>query len=59
MDDIDRNAPATRGDIADLLVALRDAETKLLTAFTPMPRATTSECSKARPMRRYCEPALR
>ena len=33
MDDIGRNAPATKGDIADVLEALRDVETKLLNAF--------------------------
>ena len=29
----DRNAPATRGDIADVLEAVREVETKLLKAF--------------------------
>ena len=29
----DRNAPATKGDIADIMEALRDVETKLLNAF--------------------------
>jgi hypothetical protein len=29
----DRNAPATKGDIADIMEALRDIETKLLNAF--------------------------
>jgi hypothetical protein len=29
----DRNSPATRGDVADVLEAVRDAETKLLNAF--------------------------
>jgi hypothetical protein len=29
----DRNAPATRGDIADILEAVREVETKLLKAF--------------------------
>ena len=29
----DRNAPATKGDIADILEAVRDVETKLLKAF--------------------------
>jgi hypothetical protein len=29
----DRNAPATKGDIADILEAVRDVETKLLNAF--------------------------
>ena len=41
MDDNDRNAPATKGDVADivealreaLMEALRDTETKLLNAF--------------------------
>jgi len=32
MDD-DRNSPATRGDVADVLEAVRDIETKLLNAF--------------------------
>jgi hypothetical protein len=30
----DRNAPATKGDIADIMEALRDVETKLLNAFS-------------------------
>jgi hypothetical protein len=29
----DRNAPATKGDVADIMEALRDIETKLLNAF--------------------------
>jgi hypothetical protein len=29
----DRNAPATKGDIADIMEALRDIETKLLNPF--------------------------
>jgi hypothetical protein len=29
----DRNAPATKGDILDVLEAVRDIETKLLSAF--------------------------
>jgi hypothetical protein len=29
----DRNAPATKGDVADIMEALRDVETKLLNAF--------------------------
>ena len=29
----DRNVPATKGDIADILEALRDVETRLLNAF--------------------------
>ena len=32
MDD-DRSSPATRGDVADVLEAVRDIETKLLNAF--------------------------
>ena len=31
--EIDRNAPATKGDILDVLETLRDIETKLLGAF--------------------------
>jgi hypothetical protein len=33
MDDQDRSAPATKGDVADLMEALRGVETKLLNAF--------------------------
>jgi hypothetical protein len=33
MEDNERNAHATKGDIAELLEALRGVETKLLTAF--------------------------
>ena len=33
MDDNDRNAHATKGDVADIMEALRDIETKLLNAF--------------------------
>jgi len=29
----DRNVPATKGDVADILEALRDVETRLLNAF--------------------------
>jgi hypothetical protein len=29
----DRSAPATKGDVADIMEALRDIETKLLNAF--------------------------
>ena len=35
MDDKERNAPATKGDVADLLEALRAVETKLFSAFYP------------------------
>ena len=33
MGDIDSNAPATKGDVADILEALRDLETKMLNGF--------------------------
>jgi hypothetical protein len=33
MDENDSNAPATKGDFADLLEAVRGVETKLLSAF--------------------------
>jgi hypothetical protein len=29
----DRNVPATKGDVADILETLRDVETRLLNAF--------------------------
>jgi hypothetical protein len=33
MDNNDRNAPATKGDVEDVLEAIRGIETKLLNAF--------------------------
>src|ERR1017187_9791590 len=55
----DRNVPAAKGDVADILEALRDVETRLLNAFrmSATRRPTTSGCSKSRPTNRCFEAA--
>jgi hypothetical protein len=62
MDDTSRNAPATKGDVQDaiktakdeLIEAIRDSETKLLSAFYGYAKSNDKRVLETEPTNPFC-----